>query len=120
MIAAGLVHQQAAPATHLPLWKCDDDVLKSTDDLVHSQATPAARVPLDESVTEGQETEPSTSGASTLQGSQQQGDSNRELPVWEETSETIDRALLMEREPILFFDEVSILDGGGLFTGEAA
>ncbi|KAF5828799.1 TIP41-like family-domain-containing protein [Dunaliella salina] len=83
-----------------------------------SLATPAARVPLDESVTEGQETEPSTSGASTLQGSEQQGDNNRELPVWEETSETIDRALLMEREPILFFDEAvlyeSDLDDNGV------
>ncbi len=29
-----------------------------------------------------------------------------ELPTWQETTETIDRALLMEREPILFFDEV--------------
>uniref|UniRef100_A0A7S0RYW5 TIP41-like protein n=1 Tax=Chlamydomonas leiostraca TaxID=1034604 RepID=A0A7S0RYW5_9CHLO len=66
----------------------------------------------------------SSSSSSTASGSGGAGDAQApvqaqvQLPEWEETSEQIDRALLMERDPILFFDEVvlyeSDLDDNGV------
>lgn len=48
-------------------------------------------------------------GANEGEGAMTEGGSTQgapTLPQWEDTTEQIDRALLMERDPILFFDEV--------------